>query len=61
MRAIRLSNGTDRIISRAGNGWFFTGLSLQAPGAVVPHTTKEGNFRVTLRFLPIAKLRFVLG
>ena len=62
VRAIRLSNGTDRIISRAGNGWFFTGLSLEAPGAVVPHTTRQaGTFRVTLRFLPMAKLRSVLG
>jgi hypothetical protein len=62
VRAIRLSSGTDRVISRAGNGWFYTGLSLQAPGAIAPHTTKHaGTFDVTLRFLPTAKLRSGLG
>jgi hypothetical protein len=62
VRAIRLSNGIDRVISRAGKGWFFTGLSLQAPGAIAPHTTDHaGTFRVTLRFLPTAKLRSELG
>ena len=62
VRATRLSDGTDRIVSRAGNGWFFTGLSLQAPGAIVPRTTKQGGtFSVTLRFLPTAKLRSALG
>ena len=62
VRAVRLSNGTDRVISRAGNGWFFTGLSLQGPGAIAPHTTKHaGTFGVTLRFLPAAKLRSKLG
>ena len=62
VRAVRLSSGRDRIVSRAGSGWFFNGLNLQAPGMVVPRTTKEGkNFLVTLRFLPITGLRAALG
>jgi len=30
VRAVRLSTGRDRIAARAGSGWFFNGLSLQA-------------------------------
>ena len=58
VHAVRLTNGAERIVSRGGNGWFFTGLSLQAPGAVVPHTTQQ--FQVTLRFIATAKLRAAL-
>lgn len=53
VHAVRLSNGRDRIVARAGTGWFFDGLSLQAPGAVVPLTTQHGT---TLRFLPTRAL-----
>lgn len=62
VRAVGLSSGRDRIVARAGSGWFFHGLSLQAPGVVVPRTTKQGkNFLVTLRFLPITTLRAAAG
>jgi hypothetical protein len=62
VRAVRLSTGRDRIVARASSGWFFNGLSLQAPGVVVPRTTQHGkNFLVTLRFLPITALRAALG
>jgi hypothetical protein len=62
VRAVRLSSGRDRIVARAGSGWYFNGLSLQAPGVVVPRTTKQGqNFLVTLRFLPITALRAAVG
>jgi hypothetical protein len=62
VRAVRLSSGRDRIVTRAGSGWFFDGLSLQAPGVVVPRTTKQGkNFLVTMRFLPITALRAAVG
>ena len=39
VRAVRLSNGADRIAARAGGGFFFGGLALQAKGALVPQTT----------------------
>ena len=62
VRAVKLATGTDRIVMRAGSGWFFNGLSLQAPGAVVPLTTQNGKaFLVNLRFLPIAALKGVFG
>ena len=62
VRAIRLANGVDRILAGAGPGFFFDGLSLQAPGVVVPLTTQRGkSFQVTLRFLPTAALRKELG
>jgi hypothetical protein len=62
VRVVKLSTGTDRIVTRAGTGWFFNGLALQAPGAVVPLTKQQGkNFRVTLRFLPTAVLKATLA
>lgn len=53
LHAMQLSDGRDRVLARAGTGWFFDGLSLQAPGAVVPLTTQHGT---TLRFLPMRTL-----
>lgn len=62
VRAVRLSNGRDRIVARAGSGWFFGGVGLQAAGAVVPLTTRRGSaFATTLRFLPTATLARVLA
>lgn len=62
VHAVRLSNGRDRIVARAGTGWFFDGLTLQAPGAVVPLTTQHGTvFSTTLRFLPTAALATALA
>ena len=57
VHVVRLSNGGDRIVARAGAGWFWGGLSLQAKGAVVPLTTRHDNdFPATFRFLPVATL-----
>jgi len=62
VHAVRLSTGADRIVARAGIGWFFGGLSLQAPGVIVPLTTQQGkSFSTTLRFLPITELQAALG
>jgi len=62
LHAVRLADGRDRIVARAGAGWFFDGASLQAPGAVVPLTTRRGSvFTVTLRFLPTATLAKALS
>lgn len=62
LHAVRLSNGRDRIVARAGSGWFFDGAGLQAAGAVVPLTSRHGSaFTVTLRFLPTAALAKALA
>jgi hypothetical protein len=62
VHAVRLADGRDRIVARAGTGWFFDGLSLQAPGAVVPLTARHGSaFTTTLRFLPAATLAKALA
>lgn len=53
VRAVRLADGRDRIVARAGTGWFFDGLSLQGPGAIVPLTTQRG---ATFRLLPTRML-----
>lgn len=62
VRAVRLSSGEDRVVARAGSGWFFDGVALNAPGIVVPHTTQHGkDFSVTFRFVPRSALRAALG
>lgn len=62
VHAVRLSNGRDRIVARAGSGWFFDGVGLGAAGALVPLTTRHGSaFATTLRFLPTATLAEVVG
>jgi hypothetical protein len=58
VHAVRLATGTDRVVARAGAGWYFDGVGLGAPGATVPRTVQHGKaFTVTLRFLPMAALR----
>jgi len=39
VRRVRLSNGADTVIARAGSSFFFGGVALEAPGALVPQTT----------------------
>ena len=39
VRSVRLSNGSDRIVARAGSGFFFGAVALEARGALVPLTT----------------------
>ncbi|MGD0167315.1 MAG: hypothetical protein ABSC51_08505 [Gaiellaceae bacterium] len=58
VHALKLTTGRDRIIARAGKGSFWSGLSLQAPGAVVPFGTTGG---MTLDFIPISKIRAKVG
>jgi hypothetical protein len=58
LHAVRLATGTDRVVARAGAGWFWNGAALQAPGVVVPLTTRQGTaFPVVLRFVRAAALR----
>ncbi|HEX3456228.1 MAG TPA: hypothetical protein VHS03_16535 [Gaiellaceae bacterium] len=58
VRVVKLSNGTDRVVARSGAGWFWNGVSLQAPGIVAPLTTQHGkSFVSTPQFVPTAKLR----
>ncbi len=59
VRAVALATGLNRIVARGGTGSFYNGLSLQAPGAVLPVTTPLGT--VTLRFLPSATLKALLA
>jgi hypothetical protein len=63
VHALKLSNGRDRIIARAGGkGWFGNGLSLQAPGVVVPRTVQRGKqYPMKLVFIPMSKIRAALG
>jgi hypothetical protein len=63
VRAVKLTTGTDRIIARAGTGWFWGGASLQSPGVVAPLTSQHGQhaFPVTLRFIPMAALHKAVG
>ena len=53
VHAVRLSNGSDRIVARAGRGFFFGGVALQAAGALVPLTTGQAT---TFRFAPTSLL-----
>jgi len=59
VRAVALATGTNRIVARGGTGSFYNGLSLQAPGAVLPLTSPLGT--VTLRFLPLSALKALLA
>ena len=62
VRAVKLATGADRVIARAGHGWFWNGVSLQAPGAVIPRTSQQGKaFPVLLRFLTFRSLRAAFG
>lgn len=58
VRGVRLSNGRDRILARAGTGFYFDGVALERAGAVVPLT--QGR-TVTLRLVPRSALRAALG
>ena len=49
IRKVRLSNGSDRIVARAGSGFFFGGVALQAAGALAPLTAGRTT---TFRFVP---------
>jgi hypothetical protein len=51
LRSVRLADGSDRVIARAGAGFFFDGVGLGPAGAVVPQTSGSTK---TLRFVPVA-------
>jgi len=53
LRSVRLSNGSDRIVARAGTGFFFDGVALQAGGALAPLTSGRTT---TFRFVPSSTL-----
>lgn len=53
VHAVRLANGSDRIVARAGSGFFYTGLALQEAGALVPLTSGQST---TFRFVPARSL-----
>jgi len=53
LHAVRLSSGSDRIVARAGSGFFFNGVALQKAGALVPLSVGQTT---TFRFVPTASL-----
>jgi hypothetical protein len=53
VHAVKLVNGSDRIVARAGTGFFFGGVALQKSGALVPLTVAQAT---TFRFVPTASL-----
>jgi hypothetical protein len=62
LHGIRLSNGNDRVVARAGSGWFFNGVALGPPGVVAPLTREhDKGFSVTLRLVPRSRLAALLG
>jgi hypothetical protein len=55
VRVVKLTNGKDRLVARSGAGWFWNGVSLQAPGIAAPLTAQHGkNFVETMQFVPTA-------
>jgi hypothetical protein len=62
LRVVKLATGKDRIVARSGTGWFWNGVSLQAPGVVAPLTAQHGkSFVETMQFVPTATLRKAVG
>jgi hypothetical protein len=62
VRVVKLTNGHDRIVARAGTGWFWNGVSLQTPGVVAPLTTERGkSFVEAMRFVPMPTMRRAFG
>jgi hypothetical protein len=58
LHSLRLRDGRDRIVARAGKGWYWNGTALQAPGAIVPLTSKSGSrFPVRFDFVTASELR----
>lgn len=53
VRAVRLSNGSDRIVARAGTAFFFGGVALEGAGALAPQTAGPV---ATFRFVPTSSL-----
>ncbi|HEX3806419.1 MAG TPA: hypothetical protein VHV52_06525, partial [Gaiellaceae bacterium] len=53
VHVVRLVNGSDRIVARAGTGFFFGGVALQKAGALVPLTSGQTT---TFRFVPARSL-----
>ena len=59
---IKLTTGVDKILSQAGRGCFWNGLTLRAPGIVVPITVQKGKqFPVAVRFIPGAEIKAAAG
>jgi hypothetical protein len=63
VRVMRLATGRERVALRlAAQEYAGNGLSLQAPGIVVPTTTPQTPYpTITLRFVPAAAIRAVVG
>ncbi len=53
VHAVKLVNGSDKVVARAGSGLYAGGIALQKAGALVPLTVGQTT---TLRFVPTAAL-----
>jgi hypothetical protein len=50
------------VLANAGRGFYWNGLDFQAPGVIVPLTTRSGSqFPVTFGFVTTVELRAKLG
>lgn len=52
VHVVRLANGSDRIVARAGSGFFFGGVALQKAGVLAPLTTARST---AFRFVPLGR------
>ena len=55
IHVLKLSNGRDRVVARTKEGFFWSTLSLQAPGITAELAGAQDP--VTFLFVPISKIR----
>jgi hypothetical protein len=53
VHAVRLANGSDRIVARSGVGFYFAGIALEPAGALVPKTIGQTT---SFRLVPTSSL-----
>lgn len=62
LRVVKLTTGKDRVLERFTAGHLWDGAQLQAPGVVLPETRTAGSASpVTLRFIPLSRIRALVG
>ena len=62
LHVVKLATGKDRVLERFTAGHLWDGAQVQAPGVVLPETrTAGGTSRVTLRFIPLSRIRALVG
>ncbi len=62
LHVVKLATGKDRVLERFTGGHLWDGAQLQAAGVVLPETRTVGTQSpVTLRFIPFARIRSLVG